>query len=93
MNRGILFKPAHEIAAAIKAGKITARAVTKAAIAEIVARTTQLGAFTDTTFSRALSEADTVDLAVRSKQKLPPLAGVPYAVKNLFDVAGVVTRA
>ena len=23
----------------------------------------------------------------------PPLAGLPYSVKNLFDVEGVVTRA
>src|SRR6202011_506931 len=39
-----------------------------------------------------LKEADAVDGAVKAGAP-PPLAGVPYAVKNLFDIAGVVTRA
>ena len=41
---------------------------------------------------RALAEADAVDAAVAAGESLP-LAGVPYAVKNLFDIAGVTTRA
>ena len=44
------------------------------------------------TLDRALAEADAVDAAVAAGRKLP-LAGVPYGVKNLFDIAGVVTRA
>ena len=46
----------------------------------------------DPTFGRALAEAEAVDTAVAGGATLP-LAGVPYAVKNLFDIAGVTTRA
>jgi 1-carboxybiuret hydrolase len=88
----ILLRPAHEIAAAVKARRVSARAVTEAAIARIEATNRRLGAFTDRTFTRALREADAVDEAVAAGAS-PPLAGVPYAVKNLFDIEGVVTRA
>ena len=45
----------------------------------------RLGAFTDVLADRALARA--------AAGPQGPLAGVPFAVKNLFDVAGVVTRA
>ena len=92
MTDEILLRPAREIAAAVKARRTSARAVTEAAIALIEARDAGLGAFTDRTFARALGEADAVDAAIGKGAALP-LAGVPYAVKNLFDVQGVVTRA
>jgi aspartyl-tRNA(Asn)/glutamyl-tRNA(Gln) amidotransferase subunit A len=92
VTSAILFRPAHEIAAAVKARQVSAREVTKAAIARIEAMNPRLHAFTDQTFERALAEADAVDAMV-AKGAAPPLAGVPCAVKNLFDVAGVVTRA
>ena len=66
--------------------------MTEAAIAQIEATDGRLGAFTDPTFDRALAEADAVDAAVAAGKALP-LAGVPYAVKNLFDIEGVTTRA
>jgi len=48
-----------------------------------------LNAFTEVLADRALARAALVDRgAVRG-----PLAGVPFAVKNLFDVAGLATRA
>ncbi len=40
-----------------------------------------------------LAEAESIDTLRREKRPLPPLAGVPYAVKNLFDVAGHTTLA
>ena len=47
--------------------------------------TVRLGAFTDLVAERALARAAT--------NPAGPLAGVPFAVKNLFDVAGLPTRA
>jgi aspartyl-tRNA(Asn)/glutamyl-tRNA(Gln) amidotransferase subunit A len=88
----ILLRPAHEIAAAVKGRRVTARAVAEAAIARIEATDPQLHAFTDRTFARALAEADRVDAGIAKGASLP-LASVPYAVKNLFDVKGVTTRA
>ena len=92
MTADILLWPAHEIAAAVQARRVSARAVTEAAIARIEAGNPRLGAFTDLTFARARAEADAVDTTVR-QGAAPPLAGVPYGAKNLFDIAGVVTRA
>ncbi len=92
MSVDVHLRPAHEIAAAVNTQSLTARAVTEAAIARIEATNGRLGAFTDPTFRRALAEADAVDAAVAAG-KILPLAGVPYAVKNLFDIAGVTTRA
>lgn len=39
-----------------------------------------------------LAEAENID-TLRREKPLPALAGVPYAVKNLFDVAGHTTLA
>ncbi|OZI71296.1 AtzE family amidohydrolase [Bordetella genomosp. 12] len=50
-------------------------------------------AFTEVTQARARREAAEIDARRERGEPLPPLAGVPYAVKNLFDIAGVVTLA
>src|SRR6187551_4108078 len=84
--------PAAEIAKAIAAKKITALAVTEAALARIAAHNPVLNAFTDVTAERARAKASAVDAAIVAGEKLGPLAGVPYAVKNLFDIEGLPTR-
>ncbi|MCX7376150.1 MAG: AtzE family amidohydrolase [Alphaproteobacteria bacterium] len=80
---------ASEIAAAVAAKKVSARAVVEAALARITERNPVLNAFTDITAARALARADAVDAGRAGGA----LAGVPFAVKNLFDVAGLPTRA
>ena len=89
----LAWQSAAEIAAAVASGALTARAVTEAALARIAAHDGVLNAFTDVTAERALAQADAVDLARASGKFWGPLAGVPFAVKNLFDVAGLPTRA
>jgi 1-carboxybiuret hydrolase len=84
---------AAEIAAAVRTGATTARAVTEAALARIAGHNARLGAFTDVTAGRALAKADAVDALIASGKDAGPLAGVPFAAKNLYDIAGVVTRA
>jgi len=59
----------------------------------IEARNPGLNCFTATTFERAGREAAAIDALRARGQPLPPLAGVPYAVKNLFDIEGLVTLA
>ena len=49
---------------------------------------TILNSFTDVTADRARAKARAVDAAIADGQNAGPLAGVPFAVKNLFDVAG-----
>ena len=84
---------AAEIAKAVAAGEMTARAVVEAALARIAEHNERLNAFTDVVTERALARADAVDGAIRGGGKAGPLAGVPFAAKNLYDVAGVTTRA
>ncbi len=81
------------IANAVRTGEVTARAVTEAALARIEKHNAALGAFTDVTASRALATADLVDARKAAGGDPGPLAGVPFSAKNLFDVAGITTRA
>jgi AtzE family amidohydrolase len=83
---------ASEIAQAVASGKMSALSVTEAALARI-AKHPILNSFTDVTADRARAKARAIDAAIAAGQKPGPLAGVPFAVKNLFDVQGLVTRA
>jgi 1-carboxybiuret hydrolase len=84
---------AAEIAQAVAGGRLSAIAVTEAALARIARHDRILNAFTDVTADRARAKARAVDTAIANGQKVGPLAGVPFAVKNLFDVQGLATRA
>ena len=84
---------AAEIAAAVTAGRVSALQVTEDALARIMARDPVLNSFTDVTAERARKRAQAIDAARVAKQPLGPLAGVPFAVKNLFDVKDLATRA
>ena len=78
---------------AIASGERSAREVCDQALAHIEAGDGAINAFTATTARRARAEADAVDARRARGEALPPLAGLPYAVKNLFDVAGLTTLA
>ncbi len=80
-------------AAAVRAGTQRAREVVEARLADIAARNTATNSFTAVTAARARAEADAVDAAIAAGRDPGPLAGVPYAVKNLFDLAGLTTLA
>ncbi len=84
---------AAEIAEDVRSGKVKARAVVEAALSRIDKHNPMLGAFTDVTAARALDQADLVDGKIANGMDAGPLAGVPFAVKNLFDIRGLVTRA
>ena len=71
----------------------SAVAAAEAALARIADGDGRLNSFTTVTAERALAEAAAVDAARAGGADLPPLAGAPYAVKNLFDLSGVVTVA
>lgn len=82
-----------ELLRAVSSGRTSARQVCEAAIARVQAADEKINAFTGRTFSRARSEADAIDARRMRGEPLPPLAGLPYAVKNLFDVRGLTTLA
>src|SRR5665213_1647846 len=80
-----------EIAHAVGAGEASASGVVDAALSRIAKLNPTLNAFTAVTAERARAKARAVD-GTRDRSALP-LAGVPFAVKNLFDVAGLATVA
>lgn len=84
---------AAEIAKAVAGGKLSALASTEAALVRIKQHDGVLNAFTDVTAERAVAKARAIDADIAAGKPVGPLAGVPFAVKNLFDVAGLPTRA
>ena len=90
----LLSGSAAALAAAVRRGEVSAREVAQASLARIAATDGQVNAFTDLTAERALTRAAALDAqrAAGGTADLP-LLGVPFAVKNLFDVQGLPTRA
>ncbi len=78
---------------ALNQGDISAREVAQQTLNAIEQHNPALNAWTEITGQRMLREADQVDLQRQRGEVLPVLAGIPYAVKNLFDVAGHSTLA
>ncbi|PMB50708.1 Asp-tRNA(Asn)/Glu-tRNA(Gln) amidotransferase GatCAB subunit A [Fischerella thermalis CCMEE 5205] len=81
------------IAVAVREGKVKAVEVTQAALQRIAARDRELNCFTTVTAEAAFADAERIDHEVAQGKNPGLLAGVPFAVKNLFDVAGITTLA
>ncbi|MBD3880815.1 AtzE family amidohydrolase [Phormidium tenue FACHB-886] len=81
------------IATAVRSKEVSAEAVTQAALARIAALDTALNSFTAVLADQAIADAKRIDAAVAAGDDLGVLAGVPFAVKNLFDVQGLPTLA
>jgi 1-carboxybiuret hydrolase len=88
-----LIGSAADIAQQIRQGARSAASVLAETKELIRMRDPELNCFTATTFERAEREAAAIDALRAQGMSLPPLAGVPYAVKNLFDIEGMVTLA
>lgn len=84
---------AFEIRSALRAGEVSARELTQQALTDIEARNARLNCFSEVFADEALAAADAIDARRARGEELPPLAGVPVAVKNLFDVRGHTTIA
>ena len=80
---------ATEIAGAVMSGKVKAAAVIDATLKRIEAAEPTVNAFTDVVAERARKRAAEIDAGLHRG----PLLGVPFAVKNLFDIEGLLTRA
>lgn len=93
VNEALLDATASQIAAAVRTGAVTAEDHLSRVLARIAQRNPAINAFIDRTGARALEEARRVDALVAAGRDPGPLAGVPYAVKNLFDVRGLTTLA
>ena len=77
----------------VRGRRVTARDLVAATLERIRARDGELNCFTAVVAEGALREAEAVDADIGAGKVVGPLAGVPFAVKNLFDVAGLTTLA
>ncbi|PLR29456.1 Asp-tRNA(Asn)/Glu-tRNA(Gln) amidotransferase GatCAB subunit A, partial [Chimaeribacter californicus] len=89
----LLTGPIAGLRTALQQGEISAREIAAATLEKIARVNPAINAFTQVTEDRLLREADALDARRARGVELPPLAAIPYAVKNLFDVAGTVTLA
>lgn len=80
-----------ELAAAIAAGHISSTEVVRHCLDRIHRLDAQLGAFAHITGDVALHAARAADAMVAAGAELPPLHGVPLAIKDLTATAGVPT--
>lgn len=77
----------------LRDGSLSAEALARETLEKIAAREPTLNAFTHIDPERAISAARTVDARRRQGAPLGPLAGLPIAIKDLFAVDGMPTRA
>lgn len=81
------------IATAVRSGRVSAVEIARHTLDCIVTKDVRLNSFTAMTAERAIAEATAVDAKIAASIDPGPLAGIPYAVKNLFDIQGLTTLA
>ncbi len=82
-----------EASAGIAAGTLSPVALTEAALARIAALDPKLNAFITLTADRARRAAAAAEAEIKAGKRRGPLHGIPYALKDIYDVAGVRTTA
>jgi aspartyl-tRNA(Asn)/glutamyl-tRNA(Gln) amidotransferase subunit A len=76
---------------ALRAKEISARELTKDFFARIENRNRELNAFLALSLERAYAQADRIDAMIAKGNALPPLAGVPIAVKDVISTRDITT--
>jgi aspartyl-tRNA(Asn)/glutamyl-tRNA(Gln) amidotransferase subunit A len=77
----------------LRSGALSPVKLAEATLDRVTALDPRLHAFIQVTRERALAEAQAADILLRGGHDRGPLQGVPYAVKDLYDVAGLPTTA
>jgi aspartyl-tRNA(Asn)/glutamyl-tRNA(Gln) amidotransferase subunit A len=75
----------------LRSGDLTADALARHALSRIAAIDPAINAFIRVDQDRALSDAAAADRAFAAGLDLGPLHGIPYALKDNYDVAGMPT--
>jgi len=92
-NTPLHYQTITELAQNIRQGKLSPVELTEHYLARIESLQTKLNAYRLVCGERALDEARTAENALRTGKDLDVLHGIPYAVKDLFDVKGLPTTA
>lgn len=81
------------IAESVRNREVSAKSVVAAALARIADQNQRLNCFTSVLADQAMADAEAIDQAIAAGKDPGVLAGVPFGVKDLFDVAGITTLA
>ena len=84
---------ATQLAALIRGRKVSVREVIETHLRRIDAVNPALNAIVIRLDEQALAAADAADRVVATGDHLPPLHGVPFTIKECFDLAGTPTTA
>jgi aspartyl-tRNA(Asn)/glutamyl-tRNA(Gln) amidotransferase subunit A len=81
----------NQAGALLRKREISSRQLTEHALARIGAIDPRVNAFITLTPERALADADAADAAFKRGDDAGPMQGIPYALKDIFDTAGIRT--
>src|SRR5712671_5459064 len=80
-----------DVKTALTAKKVSARELTADFFKNIGARNKELNAYLALSPERAYAQADKIDALIAAGKPLPPLAGVPVAIKDVLSTRGITT--
>ena len=92
-NRPLHYRSITELAAMLRSGEITPITLTEYLLARIEKLNGPLNAFNLVTVDRAMAEAKSAEALLTGGRDLGPLHGIPYGVKDIYDVVGLPTTA
>jgi AtzE family amidohydrolase len=93
MTLNLEYADAIAISTAVRSGEVSAQAVISEALERIAVQNLALNCFTAVITEQAIANAVRVDEAIAAGKDPGLLAGVPFAVKDLFDIEGLTTLA
>ena len=75
----------------ITSNNVSVKELVNDIFAKIDHKDPEINSFICTTKDNAISQAENIDKLIQNKEKLPPLAGMPIAIKDNICTKGVVT--
>ena len=92
-DRPLHYRSITQLASMLRSGETTPTALTEHFLARIEKLNGPLNAFNLVTADRAMAEAKSAEVLLAAGRDLGPLHGVPYGVKDIYDVTGLPTTA
>jgi len=92
-DRPLHYQSITQLASMLRSGETTPTALTEHFLTRIENLNGPLNAFNLVTAERAMAEAKSAEVLLAAGRDLGPLHGVPYGVKDIYDVAGLPTTA